>query len=196
MGEPGAARRIANASPTRDRSVMLARARRLGFAAVYAALPLYPAFIALTSVRIPASRSFPNRLRFAILALVVVLVAYSSALLVALRAPRIAAAARCRCLRVRECGYARGARRIRSAARTALRRHLRNEHFMALLAAALLRRTRRRTSDLLVVSGSTGALAAAAAIVMVATRYPARCTPCSTVARPERSCCPANSPRI
>lgn len=67
---------------------MLKRPLALGFAAVYAALPLYPAFIVLTSVTYPGVSIVPKPLALGVLALVGVLVAYSSALLVGFRVPR------------------------------------------------------------------------------------------------------------
>ncbi len=66
---------------------MLKRALPLGFAAVYAALPLYPAFIVLTTVTYPGVSVVPKPLAFAVLALVGALVVYSSALLVLARVP-------------------------------------------------------------------------------------------------------------
>ncbi len=66
---------------------MLRRPLPLGFAAVYAALPLYPAFIVLTSVAYPGVSVVPKPIALGVLALVGVLVAYSSALLFVVRAP-------------------------------------------------------------------------------------------------------------
>ena len=67
---------------------MLKRGLPLGFAAVYAALPLYPAFIVLTSVAYPGVSVVPKPVVFAALALVGALVVYSSVLLALYRVPR------------------------------------------------------------------------------------------------------------
>lgn len=61
---------------------MLRRPLALGFAAVYAPLPLYPAFIALTSVAYPGVSVVPLPVTLAILALIGVLIAYACALLI------------------------------------------------------------------------------------------------------------------
>jgi len=61
---------------------MLKRLLPLGFAAVYAALPLYPAFIALTSVAYPGIAVVPQPVVFAAIALVVLLIAYAIVLFV------------------------------------------------------------------------------------------------------------------
>jgi len=67
---------------------MLKGALPLGFAAVYAALPLYPAFIVLTSVAYPGVSVVPKPFALAVLALVGALVLYSSALLAVYRVRR------------------------------------------------------------------------------------------------------------
>lgn len=67
---------------------MLKRPLALGFAAVYGALPLYPAFIVLTSVAYPGISLVPKPVALAVLALVGALVAYSSLLLFVFRVPR------------------------------------------------------------------------------------------------------------
>lgn len=66
---------------------MLRRALPLGFAAVYAPLPLYPAFISLTSVAYPGVSIIPIPVALVILALIVALIAYASALLFVFRKP-------------------------------------------------------------------------------------------------------------
>ncbi|MBV8117188.1 MAG: O-antigen ligase family protein, partial [Candidatus Eremiobacteraeota bacterium] len=57
----------------------------LAFASVYAALPLYPSFIALTSVTYPGVSVVPKPLVYATLALVGLLVAYASTMLLRYR---------------------------------------------------------------------------------------------------------------
>ena len=63
----------------------LRRPLALGFAAVYAPLPLYPAFISLTSVAYPGVSIVPRPVTLAMLGLIVILIAYSSALLCVFR---------------------------------------------------------------------------------------------------------------
>ncbi|MGA8535365.1 MAG: O-antigen ligase family protein [Candidatus Tumulicola sp.] len=66
---------------------MLRRKLPLAFVAVYAALPLYPAFISLTSVAFPGVSVVPAPIAYAVLVLVAVLVIYSSAMLLRYRRP-------------------------------------------------------------------------------------------------------------
>jgi O-antigen ligase len=61
---------------------MLRRLLPLAFASVYAALPLFPSFIALTTVAFPGVSVVSKPVAFATLALVAFLVAYSAILLV------------------------------------------------------------------------------------------------------------------
>jgi O-antigen ligase len=64
---------------------MLRRLLPLAFASVFAALPLFPAFISLTSVTFPGVSVVPRPAVFAVLALVGLLVVYASILLVRYR---------------------------------------------------------------------------------------------------------------
>ena len=127
---------------------MLKRPLALGFAAVYAALPLYPAFIVLTSVTYPGVSIVPKPLALGVLALVGVLVAYSSALLVGFRVPRSQP------LLLPMLAMFGAATLAALVGFDPLRGLLfvgifGIEHLMALFSAAILPRTRRGTSDLL-----------------------------------------------
>jgi hypothetical protein len=67
---------------------MLRRLLPLGFALVYAALPLFPSFISLTSVSFPGVSVVPIPMVLGVLALVGILLVYASVLLWRYRLPR------------------------------------------------------------------------------------------------------------
>lgn len=58
-----------------------------GFAAIYAVLPLFPAFISLTNVAYPGISLVPPAIVFAVLAIIVVLAVYATAMLLRHPAP-------------------------------------------------------------------------------------------------------------
>lgn len=149
----------------------LKRPLPIGFAAVYAALPLYPAFIVLTNVAYPGVSVVPKPFALAVLALVGALVAYSGTLLIVFRTPHSQPL-----LRPMLAGFAAAA--LAAAAGFDPLRGLLFVGFFGtsiLWHCSLLRfyHEPHVAETIFWAYLSTGTLAAAAAIVMVATRTPA-----------------------
>ena len=169
-------RRAANCGASRraGTSFMMRRLMPAALGLVYALVPLFPSFIALTVVAFPGDTLISRSAAVGVFGICGVLAVYALAMLAfALSSSaRIATAAAAAARRLR-CGSARRSPGLRPARRPALHVHRRPRYRMALRNRALLRRPRRGDDAPGRIYRSRARLAATAAIAMVALRAPA-----------------------